>query len=58
MLRCSDGLHLSQTGNKIVFEEVLEALKKKGLCLETLPVDLPQINEVDPNDPLKSFEGI
>ncbi|KAK6797422.1 hypothetical protein RDI58_005124 [Solanum bulbocastanum] len=54
----SDGLHLTQTGNKIVFEEVLEALKKKGLSLETLPVDLPQINDVDPNDPLKSFEGI
>lgn len=54
----SDGLHLTPIGNKIVFEEVLEALKKKGLSLETLPVDLPQISEIDPNDPLKSFEGI
>ncbi|XP_060191262.1 GDSL esterase/lipase At5g45920 isoform X1 [Lycium barbarum] len=54
----SDGLHLSQTGNKIVFEEILEALKKKGLSLETLPIDLPDITEIDPNDPLKSFEGI
>ncbi|KAJ8545462.1 hypothetical protein K7X08_018045 [Anisodus acutangulus] len=54
----SDGLHLSKIGNKIVFEEVLEALKKKGLSLETLPVDLPVIEEMDPNDPLKSFEGI
>ncbi|XP_009783081.1 GDSL esterase/lipase At5g45920 [Nicotiana sylvestris] len=54
----SDGLHLSKTGNEIVFEEVVEALKKKGLSVETLPVDLPVINEIDPNDPLKSFEGI
>lgn len=54
----SDGLHLSQTGNRIVFEEVIEALKKKGMSLETLPVDLPDISEMDPNDPLKSFEGI
>lgn len=54
----SDGLHLSQTGNRIVFEEVIEALKTKGMSLETLPVDLPDISEMDPNDPLKSFEGI
>ncbi|KAM3362193.1 GDSL esterase/lipase isoform X1 [Capsicum galapagoense] len=54
----SDGLHLTQTGNKIVFEEVVEALKKKGFSLETLPVDLPVIFDIDPNDPLKSFQGI
>lgn len=54
----SDGLHLSETGNKIVFEQVLKALKKKGLSSETLPVDLPEISEMDPNDPLKSFQGI
>ncbi|CAN4084147.1 unnamed protein product [Withania somnifera] len=54
----SDGLHLTVTGNKIVFEEVVEALKKNGLSLETLPVDLPEISEIDPNDPLKSFQGI
>ncbi|GMP72246.1 hypothetical protein CsSME_00030347 [Camellia sinensis var. sinensis] len=48
-----DGLHLSQSGNKIVFEEVIGKLKEVGLSLETLPIDLPLIAEIDPNDPLK-----
>ncbi|XP_044495768.1 GDSL esterase/lipase At5g45920-like [Mangifera indica] len=51
-----DGLHLSQAGNRIVFEEVVAKLKKAGLSVEKLPVDLPLISEIDPNDPLKAFE--
>ncbi|XP_031268285.1 GDSL esterase/lipase At5g45920 [Pistacia vera] len=51
-----DGLHLAQTGNRIVFEEVVAKLKKEGLSLEKLPVDLPLISEIDPNDPLKAFQ--
>ncbi|CAL5346145.1 unnamed protein product [Camellia sinensis] len=50
-----DGLHLSQSGNKIVFEEVIGKLKEVGLSQETLPIDLPLIAEIDPNDPLKQF---
>lgn len=49
-------MHLSQAGNRIVFEEVVAKLKKAGLSVEKLPVDLPLISEIDPNDPLKAFE--
>lgn len=55
---CSDGLHLNETGNRVVFEEVVMKLKTEGLSLENLPVDLPMISEIDPNDPLKAFEGL
>ncbi|GAY34690.1 hypothetical protein CUMW_012770, partial [Citrus unshiu] len=54
----SDGLHLNETGNRVVFEEVVMKLKTEGLSLENLPVDLPMISEIDPNDPLKAFEGL
>ncbi|KAJ4846869.1 hypothetical protein Tsubulata_011873 [Turnera subulata] len=53
----SDGLHLAETGNKIVFEEVVKKLKEQGLSLETLPVDLPLIGNIDPENPLKAFEN-
>lgn len=53
---CRDGLHLTQRGNRIVFEEVVGTLRGEGLSLETLPVDLPLIAEIDPNDPLKAFK--
>lgn len=54
----SDGLHLTPDGNKIVFDEVLEKLKEKGLSLETLPHDLPLIlSDIDPKDPHKAFEN-
>lgn len=49
-------MHLTQIGNRIVFEEVVKKLKDEGLSVETLPVDLPLISEIDPNDPLKAFE--
>ncbi|KAF9588700.1 hypothetical protein IFM89_014576 [Coptis chinensis] len=52
-----DGLHLTPSGNKIVFEEVLEKLKKAGLGVDTLPVDLPVFSDIDPNDPLKAFQS-
>ncbi|PIA57936.1 hypothetical protein AQUCO_00500096v1 [Aquilegia coerulea] len=52
-----DGLHLTANGNKIVFEEVVEKLKKEGLSLETLPVDLPLFSDIDPHDPLKAFRN-
>ncbi|EEF39841.1 GDSL esterase/lipase At5g45920 [Ricinus communis] len=52
-----DGLHLTQSGNKVVFNEVIEKLKEHGLSPETMPVDLPLISDIDPNDPLKVFEN-
>ncbi|KAG5561823.1 hypothetical protein RHGRI_004764 [Rhododendron griersonianum] len=52
----SDGLHLTQGGNRIVFEEVIAKLREAGLSLETLPVDLPRFDQIDYNDPVKAFE--
>ncbi|XP_010279161.1 PREDICTED: GDSL esterase/lipase At5g45920-like [Nelumbo nucifera] len=51
-----DGLHLTSIGNKLVFEEVVERLSQGGLSLETLPVDLPLLADIDPRDPLKAFQ--
>ncbi|XP_059669875.1 GDSL esterase/lipase At5g45920 [Cornus florida] len=51
-----DGLHLTELGNRVVFEEVICKLRETGLSLETLPVDLPLIAEIDPTDPLRSFQ--
>lgn len=50
-----DGLHLTESGNRVVFEEVVITLKNEGVSLENLPVDLPVLAEIDPNDPLKAF---
>ncbi|KAL6198339.1 hypothetical protein ACLB2K_028131 [Fragaria x ananassa] len=50
-----DGLHLAPRGNRLVFEEVVAKLRDEGLSLESLPVDLPLIADIDPNDPLKAF---
>ncbi|PIN23308.1 Isoamyl acetate-hydrolyzing esterase [Handroanthus impetiginosus] len=52
-----DGLHLTQSGNKVVFEEVIKQLREEEIILETLPVDLPLLEEIDPKDPLKSFKN-
>ncbi|PRQ29095.1 putative SGNH hydrolase-type esterase domain-containing protein [Rosa chinensis] len=51
-----DGLHLTLRGNRLVFEEVVAKLRDEGLSLESLPVDLPLIADIDPNDPLKAFQ--
>lgn len=54
----SDGLHLTEGGNMIVFEEVTRRLEEAGISLESLAVDLPLFSEIDPNDPLKAFESL
>lgn len=51
----SDGLHLTNGGNQLVFEEVIRKLRDEGLSLESMAVDLPLIADIDPNDPLKAF---
>nr|AFK37491.1 unknown [Medicago truncatula] len=51
----SDGLHLTNGGNQLVFEEVIRKLRDEGLTLESMAVDLPLIGDIDPNDPLKAF---
>jgi hypothetical protein len=54
-LKCSDGLHLTNEGNQLVFEEVIRKLRDEGLSIESIPIDLPLIADIDPNDPLKAF---
>ncbi|OIV97138.1 hypothetical protein TanjilG_00167 [Lupinus angustifolius] len=51
-----DGLHLTRRGNQVVFEEVVKKLKDEGLSLESIPIDLPPIADIDHNDPLKAFQ--
>ncbi|CAI8591044.1 unnamed protein product [Vicia faba] len=51
----SDGLHLTNGGNRLVFEEVIRKLRDEGLSVESLPIDLPLISDIDPNDPMKAF---
>lgn len=56
-VKCSDGLHLTHKGNKLVFAEVIKVLAEAQISTETLPADLPLISEIDPSDPLKLFEN-
>ncbi|KAL3617055.1 hypothetical protein CASFOL_039449 [Castilleja foliolosa] len=51
-----DGLHPTRDGNKVVFEEVIGKLREVCISPTTLPSDLPLIDDIDPNDPLKAFE--
>jgi|UPI0002213CD9 isoamyl acetate esterase len=53
---CSDGLHFTPVGNKILFEEVVKTLETSiGFSQERLPSDLPLFHEIDPKDPMKAF---
>ncbi|XP_047312131.1 GDSL esterase/lipase At5g45920-like [Impatiens glandulifera] len=52
-----DGLHLTEAGNKVVFEELIEKLSQVGVSLETQQIDLPLITEIDHHNPLKSFHN-
>ncbi|KAJ1258099.1 hypothetical protein BS78_10G047700 [Paspalum vaginatum] len=51
-----DGLHLTPRGNRVLFEEVVFALKDADLSLEALPADLPLFGDMDPDDPAKAFD--
>ncbi|RLN12356.1 GDSL esterase/lipase [Panicum miliaceum] len=51
-----DGLHLTPRGNRVLFEEVVFALRDANLSLEALPADLPLFGDMDPDNPAKSFE--
>lgn len=52
-----DGLHLTEKGSKVLFEEVVPRLKEEGISLESLPADQPLLSDIDAKDPLKSFEN-
>lgn len=53
----SDGLHLTKQGNKVLFEEVLNAFNIHGVSLEGIPNDLPIFDDIDRDEPIKSLEG-
>jgi isoamyl acetate esterase len=56
---CSDGLHFTPAGNKILFYEVVKTLSSTstiGFSSECLPSDLPLFHEIDPEDPMKAFD--
>jgi isoamyl acetate esterase len=52
---CSDGLHFTPAGNKILFYEVVKKLAGIGFSQECLPSDLPLFHEIDPKDPMKAL---
>ncbi|KAM0922405.1 hypothetical protein ACQ4PT_006202 [Festuca glaucescens] len=51
-----DGLHLTPLGNRLLFEEVVFALRDANLSLEALPADLPLCSDIDPNNAVKYFQ--
>jgi isoamyl acetate esterase len=53
---CSDGLHFTPAGNKILFYEVVKTLADIGFSQECLPSDLPRFHEIDPKDPMKALD--
>lgn len=52
---CSDGLHFTPAGNKILFDEVVKTLASIGFSQDRLPSDFPLFHEIDPKDPMKAF---
>jgi hypothetical protein len=52
-----DGLHLSPSGNEVVFNAVMDVIKAKlpQLDPERLPLDFPIHRDVDSDDPVPYF---
>ena len=53
---CRDGLHLTPLGNRLLFEEVVFALRDASLSLQALPADLPLCSDIDPDNAVKCFQ--
>ncbi|KAK3128478.1 hypothetical protein QOZ80_6BG0462220 [Eleusine coracana subsp. coracana] len=56
MVLIGDGLYLILIGDRVLFEEVMFALKDAHLSLEALPADVPFFVDIDPENLGKSFE--
>lgn len=52
----SDGLHLTEEGNAVVHEEVVQVLTDGHLRAEAMPYDFPHHSEIDSDHPEKAFE--
>lgn len=53
---CSDGLHLTEKGNAVVYEEVVRVFSETWLSASEMPYDFPPHSEIDPKNPAKAFE--
>ena len=54
----SDGLHLSEDGNRFVFGKLQNVLDDQGLSSEAMEWDFPQHSEINADDPSKTFTNI
>lgn len=52
----SDGLHLTEKGNAVVYEEVVRVFSETWLSASEMPYDFPPHSEIDPKNPAKAFE--
>ncbi|KAK1302880.1 DNA (cytosine-5)-methyltransferase DRM2 [Acorus calamus] len=52
----SDGLHLTEEGNGVVYEEVIQVFERSGLKAVEMPYDLPHHSEIDGKNMTKVFK--
>ncbi|KAI5683392.1 hypothetical protein M9H77_04620 [Catharanthus roseus] len=52
----SDGLHLTQEGNAVVYQQVLRVFEDAWLIASKMPYDFPHHSEIDPKNPQKAFQ--
>ncbi|KAK9104438.1 hypothetical protein Scep_021282 [Stephania cephalantha] len=51
----SDGLHLTEDGNAVVYNEVVKVFNEAGLDASEMPFDFPHHSEIDGKNPEKAF---
>ncbi|KAK1269961.1 GDSL esterase/lipase [Acorus gramineus] len=52
----SDGLHLTEEGNGVVYKEVIQVFERSGLKAVEMPYDLPHHSEIDGKNMKKVFK--
>ncbi|MED6105996.1 hypothetical protein PIB30_000782 [Stylosanthes scabra] len=51
-----DGLHLTQEGNGVVYQEVIKVFNEAGLSADNMPLDFPHHSEIDAKNPEGAFQ--
>lgn len=52
----SDGLHLTQEGNGVVYREVIKVFNEaSSLSVEEIPLDFPDHSQINPENPAETF---
>ncbi|XP_071902175.1 GDSL esterase/lipase At5g62930-like isoform X2 [Coffea arabica] len=51
-----DGLHLTEDGNAVVYQEVVRVFSETWLPASKMPYDFPHHSEIDPENPGKAFQ--